>query len=97
MQNIGSDNIPLKVSISQRTGGGVSDDHIMDQNKRYPNHSIKNISEMFTQTIKCFNSTSSNISYTHYTMSNVASLRVDILDPASSDVRAPVMVRLKSS
>jgi hypothetical protein len=95
MQNIGSDNNPLKVSISQRTGGGVYDFHIMYQNIRYPNSSLNSLAAMFTQTLKCFNSTSSNISYTHYKMSNTASLRDDILDPASSEVRAPTFGYVK--
>jgi hypothetical protein len=95
MQNIGSDNNPLKASISQRTGGGVYNYHIRYKNIRYPNNSINNIAEMFTQTLKCFNSPSSNIAYTHYTMSNTASLRDDILDPASTDVRAPTYGYIK--
>ncbi len=94
-QNIASNNNPLKASISQRTGGGVYDYHIMYEGKRYPNRPINNVSEMFTQSLKCFNSTSSKISYTNYTMSNTASLADDIFDPASNDVRAPTYGYIK--
>jgi hypothetical protein len=95
MQNVASDNNQLKASISQRTGGGVYDYHIMYKNKRYPNSPINNIAEMFMQTQKCFNSTSSCITYTNYVQSNTASDPDDIFDPASAYVRAPLFTNIK--
>jgi hypothetical protein len=95
MQNIASNNNTLKVSISQRTGGGVYDYHIMYKNQRYPNRPINNTAEMFTQTQKCFNSTSSCITYTNYVQSNTASDPDDIFDPASAYVRAPLYTNVK--
>lgn len=95
MQNTASNNNVLKVSISQRTGGGIYDYHIMYKNKRYPNRPINNIAEMFTQTQKCFNSTSSEITYTHYAQSNTASGVDDLLDPASVFIRAPKYTNIK--
>jgi hypothetical protein len=88
-QNIGSVGNPLKSYLTQRCSGGVYDYHIMYENKRYPNVAIQNIAEMFSQTLKCFDSTSSNIAFTHYVNGVTASLTDDIFDPASTDVRAP--------
>ena len=68
----------------------------MYNNKTYPNTKIDNVSEMFNQTLKCFNSKKSSLSLTHYTNNVLGGGNDDYLaNLAGGEFIAPIYTYIK--
>lgn len=93
--NLASRNDQTKAFITQRQKGSYSYS-LMYNNKTYPNKRIDNVAEMFNQTLKCFDSKKSSITYLQYNNNLLTSADDDYLyDTGTTDYLGPDYGKIK--
>lgn len=94
--NLASRNDQTKAFITQRQKGYICSYNLMYNNKTYPNKRIDNVADMFNQTLKCFESTKSSITYLQYSNNQLASSEDDYLyNTGITDYLGPDYTKIK--